>query len=74
MINTPSQTHPSAFSPSDLERLTGYQRQGDIERWCRENGVSFFRGRTGIWTTLDAVNAALGLKGAQAALAKRLEF
>jgi len=54
-------THPSALAPEDLERLTGYQRQGDIEKWLRQNGVPFFRGRVGVWTTLDAVNQALGL-------------
>lgn len=54
-------THPAALAPEDLERLTGYQRQGDIERWLRQNGVPFFRGRVGVWTTLDAVNQALGL-------------
>ena len=54
---------PSALAPEDLERLTGYQRQGDIEKWLRQNGVPFFRGRAGVWTTLDAVNQALGLNG-----------
>jgi hypothetical protein len=53
--------HPAALAPVDLERLTGYQRQADLEKWCLANGVRYFRGKAGIWTTLDAVNAALGL-------------
>jgi hypothetical protein len=56
-----SAPHPSTLSHEDLERLTGYQRTADIERWCEQNGVRYFRGRRGIWTTLDAVNAALGV-------------
>lgn len=54
--------HPSALAPEDLERLTGYKRQGDLEKWLRQNGVPFFRGQGGrVWTTLEACNAALGL-------------
>lgn len=54
--------HPSALAPEDLERLTGYSRPADIERWCERNGVRYFRGKAGIWTTVDAVNAALGVR------------
>ena len=53
--------HPSALAPDDLERLTGYQQQADIEKWCQKNGIRVFRSRAGVWTTLEAVNAALGL-------------
>mgnify|MGYP001037210898 CR=1 FL=1 len=68
-------SHPAALAPEDLERLTGYQRQGDIERWCQTNGVRYFRGRHGVWTTLDAVNLALGIKpGATEPPPKTLEF
>lgn len=67
-------THPSALAPEDLERLTGYSRPSDIERWCDRNGVRYFRGRTGIWTTVDAVNAALGIPRGAPAPPPRLEF
>ena len=53
--------HPSALAPEDLERLTGYKQQADIEKWCQKNGIRVFRSRAGGWTTLEAVNAALGL-------------
>ncbi|MBK1719184.1 DUF4224 domain-containing protein [Thiocystis violacea] len=55
-------SHPSAFGPEDLATLTGYKQQADIERWCQRQGVRYFRGKAGIWTTLEAVNAALGLR------------
>lgn len=68
-------SHPSALAQEDLERLTGYQRPADIESWCQRNGVRYFRGRRGIWTTLDAVNSALGLAQAPAAVTHaRIEF
>ncbi|MBP6581863.1 MAG: DUF4224 domain-containing protein [Chromatiaceae bacterium] len=42
--------HPSALAPEDLERLTGYKRQGDLEKWLRQIGVP-----TGIRTPVVAV-------------------
>lgn len=67
--------HPSALAQSDLERLTGYQRPADIERWCESNGVRYFRGKGGvIWTTLDAVNSALGISMHQTPAKNRIEF
>ncbi|MFD2112064.1 hypothetical protein [Thiorhodococcus fuscus] len=66
--------HPSAFNHEDLQRFTGYQRPADIERWCQQNGVRYFRGRIGIWTTLDAVNAALGIGLGEQPPTQRIEF
>jgi hypothetical protein len=67
--------HPAALSHDDLVALTGYQRAADIERWCHRHGVRYFRGRAGIWTTLDAVNSALGLRSDRAEPPpQRLEF
>jgi hypothetical protein len=46
-----------------LKSVTGYNRPGDIERCLKKNGVRFLYGQGGkIFTTLDAINAALGLK------------
>ena len=68
-------THPAALAHADLQRLTGYQRPADLERWCQRHGVRYFHGRAGIWTTLDAVNAALGLRpGDPTPQPQRLEF
>lgn len=46
---------------AELQRLTGYQRQADVARCLRDQGIRFACGRDGIWTTIDAVNAALGI-------------
>lgn len=44
-----------------LKQLTGYNRASDVERCLRSQGVRYFRGRNGPWTTLDLLNAAGGL-------------
>ena len=34
-----------------------------VERWARKIGLRYnYNGRGGIWTTVDALNASLGLK------------
>ena len=51
----------------ELKAATGYDRPGDIEKCLRKNGVRFLYGKKGIYTTIDALNAAMGLhKGNQA--------
>ncbi len=46
-----------------LKSVTGYNRPGDIERCLRGAGVRFLHGKDGkIFTTVDAINAAMGLK------------
>ncbi len=51
----------------ELKAATGYDRPGDIEKCLRKNGVHFLYGKKGIYTTIDALNAAMGLhKGNQA--------
>ncbi len=46
----------------DLKSATGYDRTADIEKCLRKNGVRFLYGKKGIYTTIDALNAAMGLK------------
>jgi hypothetical protein len=46
----------------DLKAATGYKQAGDVEKCLRKNGVRFLYGKTGIYTTLDALNAAMGLQ------------
>jgi hypothetical protein len=46
---------------ADLQALTGYERAADVERCLETAGIRVFRGRSGVWTTLDLVNAAGGL-------------
>lgn len=48
---------------ADLQKLTGYSRLADVEACLSRQGVRCFRGRHGLWTTVDALNRALGLPG-----------
>lgn len=45
----------------DLQQLTGYQRLSDVERCLTEQKIPFKRCRGGVWTTVAALNAALGV-------------
>lgn len=50
----------------DLRRLCApigpAPRASTVVRWAREQGILYrYDGRGGIWTTLDALNAAVGL-------------
>ena len=46
----------------DLKGLTGYSRLADVERCLNGQGVRFFRGRDGVWTTMGLIEAAGGLR------------
>lgn len=43
-----------------LRVLTGYERRSDIERSLQSQGIRFFYGRHGLWTTLTLINYAGG--------------
>lgn len=45
-----------------LQQLTGYSRPADIALCLDKQGVKYFIGSRGrVWTTQEALNAALGL-------------
>lgn len=44
-----------------LQAITGYTSRSAIERVLNAEGIKFFRGRKGPWTTQALVNAAGGL-------------
>ncbi len=44
----------------DLQRLTGYTRRSGVEQALRKQGIRWFWGRNGPWTTIDLVNHAAG--------------
>lgn len=46
---------------ADLQQLSGQAQRAAVERWARANGIAFGYNRTGIWSTVDALNAALGV-------------
>ena len=48
----------------DLQKLSGFDRRADVERWARDNGVPVKACRGGVWTTLAALNRALGIGAA----------
>lgn len=52
---------------SDLQELCRpgeRPRLATVETWARAQGIAFrYDGKGGIWTTVDALNAALGLRG-----------
>jgi|GEM_PF-3379218 hypothetical protein len=52
------------YSASRLAaKVTGYDRTVDLEKCLKKNGIRVLYGKNGQpFTTLDAINAALGLK------------
>lgn len=45
-----------------ISRLGERAQLTTVERWAQRAGISYrYDGRGGIWTTLDAINAALGV-------------
>lgn len=46
---------------TDLQQLSGLRRRADVERWAQETGVPVKPCKGGVWTTLDALNRALGV-------------
>lgn len=46
-----------------LSRLGERAKLATVERWAKRAGICYqYDGRGGIWTTLDAMNAALGVE------------
>lgn len=45
----------------ELQRLSGYKRVADVERWAVRIGLPYQRCRAGVWTTSEALNVALGI-------------
>jgi hypothetical protein len=45
-----------------LSRLGEHAQLATVERWAKRAGIRYqYDGRGGIWTTLDAMNAAVGM-------------
>ena len=45
----------------DLQRISGYTRAADVERWATSIGLKVKPSREGVWTTANALDAALGI-------------
>lgn len=52
---------PGLVPFESLRVLTGYERRSDIERSLQSQGIRFFYGRHGLWTTLSLINHAGGI-------------
>ena len=46
-----------------LKELTGYKKPVEIAACLAKQGIPYFIGKRGrVWTTIDAVNAVMGVK------------
>lgn len=59
---------------TDLQTLTGYKRQADVERCLKKQHVRFLVGREGPFTTVAALNNALGVGHDGGSVSKPIEF
>jgi len=66
--NTTQPLQPGLVSFETLRTLTGYERRSDIERSLQSQGIRFFHGRYGLWTTLTLINYAGGAGNGNAEL------
>lgn len=61
-------TSPSFLTFDDLRRMSRLGPRATlarVERWAAQTGIKYkYDGRGGIWTTHDALNAAIGLSQA----------
>jgi hypothetical protein len=55
---------PAVLDFPALRTITGYKTQPAVERCLKDQGIRYFYSRTGVWTTLDLINAAGGIKQA----------
>ena len=46
---------------ADLQQISGYTRRADVEQWAEKAGVPVKPCRGGVWTTMAALNRALGV-------------
>ena len=47
-----------------LRVLSGKRTEAAVRRWASQQGIAIKNGADGPWTTIQAVNASLGLKHA----------
>lgn len=54
-------TNPHILDAAELRHISGKQTAAAVRRWASSQGIRIRDGDDGPWTTIDAVNAALGL-------------
>jgi hypothetical protein len=67
-MGKPADVHPGIVPFEDLQALChpdGKPRRATVEAWARKQGIPYkYDGQGGIWTTIEAVNASLGIGAA----------
>lgn len=53
--------HPHIVSRDELRRISGKRTAAAVRRWASTRGIPILDGHSGPWTTIDAINAALGI-------------
>jgi hypothetical protein len=56
--------HAPIVDAATLRRISGKRNASAVRRWASAQGVRVLDGKDGPWTTLDALNAALGVGSA----------
>jgi hypothetical protein len=49
---------------AELRRQSGLTQHAAVKRWASAQGIRVFDGADGPWTTIEAVNKALGVSSA----------
>ena len=45
------------ITEQELKEWTGYERTADLEKWCIDNRIPYYRGKGGrICVTIEAIN------------------
>lgn len=57
-------SNPHILDAAELRRISGKQTAAAVRRWASTQGIRVRDGEDGPWTTLEAVNAALGVSSA----------
>jgi hypothetical protein len=56
--------HHHIVAPEVLRKLSGKRTESAVRRWASRQGIPVKEGANGPWTTIQALNASLGIKGA----------
>lgn len=57
-------TNHHIIDAAELRRLSGLQQHAAVKRWASSQGIRVNDGADGPWTTLEAINKALGVSSA----------
>ncbi|MGE7136181.1 hypothetical protein ACQKIE_00955 [Luteibacter sp. NPDC031894] len=56
--------NPHIIDAAELRRLSGLQQPAAVKRWASARGIQVSDGADGPWTTIEAINKALGVSSA----------